>query len=590
MGRMLNFFVATKTGSTRFQHHNGPIEFGRKPREGEGFLRHVLKDPFVSGDQLRVVECLGGRVRLVNLSQRVAVAFANGDLLEPGSEGEYGLPVRLTVGESQIEITPERPDEFELGTIAQPVAPGGLRLARSLPGLDDSPSAPQLTRWFEAVIAVQRAAASSEAFYRETARAVVELVGLDFGLVLMRRDGDWRVVERHPPQAESAVAFSRTILERVCQEKRTFFQTAAGIDLTKSLVGVSAVVASPIFSHDGATVVGAVYGTRSSRSGLLATEIRPIEAQLVQVLATAVGAGLARIESEAEAIRQHVQFEQFFSQELARELDRDPTLLEGRDRVVTILISDIRGFSRIAERIGPRATCDLIVDAFERLTARIQEQGGVVVDYLGDGLIAMWNAPIEQPDHGLRACRAALAMLAELPELNARWQERIGAPLQLGIGLNTGAALVGNTGCRRKFKYGPLGHTVNLASRVEGATKQLGVPILITGSTHQQLDGALATRRLGRFRVVGIAGPVELHELHAEQMTPALQAYRDTYERALALFEAGQWSESYRILSSLISELRGDDDFPTLTLASRAIDCLRNPNRPFEPVVELSSK
>ena len=193
------------------------------------------------------------------------------------------------------------------------------------------------------------------------------------------------------------------------------------------------------------------------------------------------------MESEAEASRQYAQFAQFFSRELAYELERDPKLLEGRDRVVTILVSDIRDFSRIVERIGPRESCDLIVDIFERFTARIQEYGGVVVDYVGDGLLAMWNAPIERPDHGLNACRAALAILGELPDLNERWKCRIGAPLKVGIGVNTGEALVGNIGSSRKFKYGPLGHTVYLASRVEGATKQLGVPILITDSTRRQL-------------------------------------------------------------------------------------------------------
>ena len=134
----------------------------------------------------------------------------------------------------------------------------------------------------------------------------------------------------------------------------------------------------------------------------------------------------------------------------------------------------------------------------------------------------MWNAPVAQPDHAARACRAALAMIGELPGLNERWAGRIGAPLALGIGVNTGAALVGNTGSRRRLKYGPLGNTVNLASRVEGATKQLGVPVLITGGTRGRLAAPFATRRLCRVRVVGIDAPVELFELHGETATPTL--------------------------------------------------------------------
>src|SRR5438270_1912683 len=127
--------------------------------------------------------------------------------------------------------------------------------------------------------------------------------------------------------------------------------------------------------------------------------------------------------------------------------------------------------------------------------------------------MVMWNAPTGQADHAARGCRAALAMLADLPGLDAHWRDRLGGPLRLGIGLNTGRALVGNTGSRIKFKYGALGNTVNLASRVEGATKQLGVPLLITGATRAPVGESFAARRLCRARLTGIADPVDLDEL-----------------------------------------------------------------------------
>ena len=168
----------------------------------------------------------------------------------------------------------------------------------------------------------------------------------------------------------------------------------------------------------------------------------------------------------------------------------------------------------------------------EHLTARVMESAGVVVDYVGDGLLAMWNAPMDQPDHAMRACRAALAMRGGLPELNRRWEGRLGKAIGLGIGINSGSALVGNTGSRQKFKYGPLGHTVNLASRVEGATKHLGVSSLITGTTHALVANSFATRRLCRARVVGIGCDVELHELHAETASADWQERRESYERA----------------------------------------------------------
>src|SRR5439155_2452425 len=123
------------------------------------------------------------------------------------------------------------------------------------------------------------------------------------------------------------------------------------------------------------------------------------------------------------------------------------------------------------------------------------------------------NAPVDQPDHAALACRAALAMLAELPAINSTWQETLGITVGVGVGVNTGPAMVGNTGSSYKFKYGPLGHAVNLASRVEGATKQLKVPILLTGSTRALLGDDFALRRLCKVRVVGIHEPVDLYEL-----------------------------------------------------------------------------
>jgi adenylate cyclase len=100
---------------------------------------------------------------------------------------------------------------------------------------------------------------------------------------------------------------------------------------------------------------------------------------------------------------------------LVRELEHNPDLLEGREQDVTILVRDLRGFATVSERLGARKTCQLIRDMMERLSKWILEYGGVIVDYAGDGILAMWNAPVQTPDHPQRACRAALAMKNELP-------------------------------------------------------------------------------------------------------------------------------------------------------------------------------
>ena len=150
----------------------------------------------------------------------------------------------------------------------------------------------------------------------------------------------------------------------------------------------------------------------------------------------------------------------------------------------------------------------------------------MLVDYVGDEMMAMWGAPQAQPDHAERACLAALAMLDQLPDLDARWRATLGEPMAFGIGIDTGVARVGNTGSRRKFKYGPLGNTVNRASRVQGATKHFKARVLITSTTSAKLGPEFQTRRLGKTRVVGMAEPLELCE--AQNAPGSLEARLET--------------------------------------------------------------
>jgi adenylate cyclase len=588
---MLWILVSNRMGRERFLHRGGPLEFGRGPRRD--VPRKVLTDPSVSNNQLRLEEQEDGGVRLCNLSAKVTLRLADGGQIEPGGERSARPPIRVQAGETLIEVEWADPGEpagssAQLRTIAPPIAMGAGDAGRTLvPHLGQAPGAEELTRWFEALVGVQRAAASSPDFFAEAARAVVELIGLDSGLVLLRRGDDWEPLACHPPRDDVAADFSRSILETVARERRTYFEGVPSQSAAASLEGVTAVVASPILD-EAREVIGAVYGARRGSGG--STEVSPLEAQLTQVLAAAMAAGLARLESEAQEVRRRVQFEQFFTTDLAAALDRDPAWLDGRERGVTVLFADIRGFSAVSERLSPRLTCELIREVMEHLTARIMDCAGVVVDYIGDGLLAMWNAPMEQPDHAALACRAALAMRDGLPELSRRWQDRLGHPLGVGIGINSGPALVGNTGSFKKFKYGPLGHTVNLASRVEGATKHLGVSVLITGSTRQLLGSSFATRRLCRARVVGISGDVDLHELHAEAASANWQARSESYERALELHEAGRWSEACQVLLPSLASGGGTFDLPGLTLLGRAAECLKAPPARFDGVLELRSK
>ncbi len=587
---MLRVTIHNSRQQRQLSHSAGPLEFGRVmqgPHE-----RVVIDDPFVSRDQLRVTEA-EGRLRVENLSQHTPVHIVGGNgQLEVAAQRDFDLPLEITVGTTRIrfEMETNRDGPTSWQTILQParvaeepVAPLNLVDPRE-------PITPErLTQWFETVISVQRAAAGSAEFYEETVKAVVQLVGLDGAQVLLRRGNEWDVAASFARRSGRPLEFSRTALAHMVEERRTFFRTL-DVATTQSLTGIEAIVVSPIFDPHG-EVVGAVYGQRYRMLGTVGSVIQPLEAQLVQLLAAAVGAGLTRQQKEAEAARSRVQFEQFFSSALANQLQADPTLLDGRDREVTALFSDIRGFSALSERLSPEETCRLVGDVMERLTAHIADHGGVVVDYIGDGLLAMWNAPAIQTDHAALACRAALAMIEELPALNKDWQETLGAPLGLGLGINTGVCRVGNIGSRRRFKYGPLGHAVNLASRIEGLTKQLGVAALVSESTWRKLQGTFATRRLCRVRVVGIASPLDVFELHSASVEdPQWASRRDAYESALHQFETGHWAEACRTLYPLVADQPNHYDVPSLTLIGRAVECLKSRPANFDPVLDFMHK
>jgi adenylate cyclase len=508
---MLIITVCNARQNLRVEHPRGPLELGRGPQRS--VARIMLEDIYVSRDQLLVEETEENRAQLVNLSQKRDIQLSDGSLLQAGAKRALSLPVHFVVGETQIGIDRDGTDDFNkasLQTIAAPVT-GWPATAAKLLDLGDSPPPEKLAWWMERVLSLQQAAADTPDFLKQTARAVVEMIGLDVGMVILRKNDEWAIAAAHAADDRSTMRYSRTLVNHVLRERHTFFQDLEVLaEQAMSLQTVDAVVASPIFGIRD-EVAGVLYAARK-RAVRGRIGIRPLEAQIVQLLAAAIRSNLAR----TAALRTRVQFEQFFSAELVGELERNPNLLEGRNLEVTILVSDLRGFTALSERLGADHTCKIIRDMMEHLTECIIEQGGVIVDYAGDGILAMWNAPIPQADHALRACRAAQTMQAEMPGLNARWQEIIGGHLHLGIGINAGEAQVGNTGCSRKFKYGPHGHTVNLAARVQDATKRLGVPILVTRSVRDQSNHLFSFREVERVPLAGIKEDVTLYELKSE--------------------------------------------------------------------------
>jgi len=202
--------------------------------------------------------------------------------------------------------------------------------------------------------------------------------------------------------------------------------------------------------------------------------------------------------------------------------------------------------------------------------------------------MVMWGAPNEQPDHAALACAAARDILASLDRLNEAWRVLVGAETEVGIGVNTGEALVGNVGSHRKFKYGPLGTTVNLASRVQGATKYLRASLLITENTAAQLPEQFLTRRLCQVRVRNIQKPIRLYELEPPSGGAAWSELRERYERALDEYERGNFHRASAVLGDVL--LSSPEDGPSLQLMARVVEAMLSESGEFSPIWSLPGK
>ncbi|TWU43641.1 Adenylate cyclase 2 [Rubripirellula tenax] len=261
--------------------------------------------------------------------------------------------------------------------------------------------------------------------------------------------------------------------------------------------------------------------------------------------------------------------------------------MNGQDVEVSVLFCDIRGFSSVTERLGPQKAIAWINDVMSELSQCVINSDGVLVDYVGDELLAMWGAPGEQRDHATRAVATVQEMLSAIEVLRKRWEGVLPDRFGAGIGVNTGMARVGNVGSRQKFKYGPLGNAINVGSRLQSATKQFGVNCLISGASATAADCLLTSRRLAKLTVVGIAEPVDVYQV---VVNPG-KAWNDLakgYEEALAEFENARFVNAAQQLGNLMSMFPGDR--PCRMLLSRTLDAMDNPDDNFTSVLKLSNK
>jgi len=251
-------------------------------------------------------------------------------------------------------------------------------------------------------------------------------------------------------------------------------------------------------------------------------------------------------------------FRHYLSPDVIERVIRNPALLRlgGEKREVTSFFSDVAGFTAISESLAPEELVNLLNEYLSAMTDILLSSGGTLDKYEGDAIIAFWNAPLDQPDHALRACRAALGCQKRLAGLQPRFQEKYGRAVTMRIGLNSGPAVVGNMGSSRRFDYTAMGDTINLAARLEGACKQYKVPILIGEETYRRVQRDVVSREVDIIRVVGKTKPVAVYEIIGEMadLTPAERVRLNRYEEAREAYKRKDWEGA----DALFGKIEGD--------------------------------
>jgi adenylate cyclase len=265
---------------------------------------------------------------------------------------------------------------------------------------------------------------------------------------------------------------------------------------------------------------------------------------------------------EARSKRQFTElFGQYVPPELVAQMAENPEQynMQGRRENLTVLFSDVRGFTSISEQLSPTDLASFINEYLTSMSQVIQDHGGTLDKYIGDAIMAFWGAPVSQPRHALMGVKAALAMKAELGRLQQSFQARGWPDIMIGIGLSSGDMTVGDMGSQVRKAYTVMGDAVNLGSRLEGLTKHYGAWILVPQRTVDECP-EIAFREIDKVRVKGKDEPITIYEpvCLKEQLTPALENKLSGWREAMEHFKAQDFSAAIARLDKLMVETGGN--------------------------------
>ena len=283
---------------------------------------------------------------------------------------------------------------------------------------------------------------------------------------------------------------------------------------------------------------------------------------------------------EKEKRRVRSTFGQFLSPEVVRRLLVNPQLVEPKKTDITVMFSDIRGFTTISEKLDAQELALFLNQYLSDMSSIVFEHQGTLDKFIGDAVMAFWGAPYEEPGHESKACNAALKMMEHVREMQKKWEAEGKPHLDIGIGLNTGVASVGKMGSAQRLAYTALGDTVNLSSRLEGLNKDYGTHILVNETTYAAAkDDGFVFRELDLIRVKGKLQPVTIYELigrvseNSVYGTPDEARQRvELFRQAHELYHKRRWTEAQKAFQTILD--RWPDDGPSRTYWKRCQDYL----------------
>jgi adenylate cyclase len=277
----------------------------------------------------------------------------------------------------------------------------------------------------------------------------------------------------------------------------------------------------------------------------------------------------------------------YFSPRVLEAVLADPGSMQPRRADVTLLLTDLRNSTPLAEALGPQGMFELLNRVFEAQTKSIMSEEGNLEHFLGDQFLSYWGAPQPQPDAADRASRAAIKLITAMEKLRPTLSPEVQKLFGYGVALHSGGVLVGNKGSAQRLDYGLVGDTVNEAARVEALTKFYGVRLLVTSDTFAQFGVKGAHRLVDRVIVKGKSEPVELFECENPCTPPDFAEICARYKIACDKYFSGQFMEAKKEFENLIQEF---SDGPSKTLSARCADLVAHPPANWHGIWKMDAK